>query len=725
MTSRRLARRVLTVLALLGALVPLTASTSYTVTIPQTLHALVPLGAGERAIGPMSVGGAARQAATVQGALPFAATHLGFQWDGSEDPPEVRTSPDGAAWSAWTPLAVSEDMSDHDAGRWVSELVPGDGARHVEVRDPHGRVVTVTDINVEDGPALTVTVRRGAEAATAGPRVVTRQEWGADEGLRKPGRTFHRVQKLFVHHTAGAATGDGAADVRAIYAYHTQTNGWDDIGYNFLIDPAGNLYEGRWARDYAGGEVHSGEDPGGRGVMGAHVGGFNAGTMGVSLIGNFQGAGPSAQATSTLVGFLAWKADRYGLDPLGAATYVNPSTGQKATFPNIAGHRDADATACPGQVLYDKLPDIRALVEARIARTSGASAPAMPTATVMHPGTASKDTTPAVSGAVSRTATRVEVVFEGTQASSRRVLSVAPSGGSFAGGDDDYDGLGLAEDRYSVRAVAYDAEGRGSPPAPVADDYVVSLEGLPSGYWVMGRDGGIFSYGSAGFHGSTGDRRLNAPPVGFDAAPDGNGYWLVAGDGGIFNYGSARFLGSTGNIRLAKPVVDMASTADGNGYWVVASDGGIFAFGNAPFHGSTGNIRLARPIVGMATTASGNGYWMVASDGGIFAFGDAGFHGSTGNIRLAKPIVGMAPTASGRGYWLAASDGGIFAFGDAAFLGSLPSTGVTATAVRMESANDSYYVLTEDGRVRSFGPAPLFGNPASLGVVAKDMAVAW
>jgi hypothetical protein len=633
----------------------------------------------------MSAADASRAAApaAVRGALPFAATHLGFQWDGSEDPPEVRTSADGAAWSAWAPVTVSEDMSDPATGRWVSELVPGRGTRHVEVRDPHGRVVTVTDINVEDGPARTVAVRRGAEAATAGPRVVTRQEWGADEGLRKPGRTFNRVQKLFVHHTAGAATADGASDVRAIYAYHTQTNGWDDIGYNFLIDSAGRLYEGRWARDYADGEVHSGEDPGGRGVVGAHVGGLNAGSMGVSLIGNFQGAGPSAQATSTLVEFLAWKADRYGLDPMGAATYVNPSTGHKATFPNIAGHRDADATACPGQELYSRLPDIRSLVEARIAQTSGASAPAMPTATAMHPGTASKDTTPAVSGAVSRTASRVEVVFEGTQASSRRVLPVAPAGGSFSVGDDDYDGVGLAEDRYSVRAVAYDAEGRGSPAAPAADDYVVSLEGLPSGYWVMGRDGGIFSYGSAGFHGSTGDKRLNAPPVGFDAAPDGDGYWLVAGDGGIFNYGSARFLGSTGNIRLARPVVDMASTADGNGYWLVASDGGIFAFGNAPFVGSTGNIRLA------------------------------------------QPIVGMAPTATGRGYWLVASDGGIFAFGDAAFLGSLPSIGVTSTAVRMESANDSYYVLTQDGRVRSFGPAPLFGNPASLGVVAKDMAIDW
>jgi N-acetylmuramoyl-L-alanine amidase-like protein len=726
--GRRRLRRVLVVVALLGALIPLTASTSYTLTIPQTLHALVPLGGPVRTLGPRSVSAADAAPAgpaVVRGSLPFAATHLGFGWLGAEEGPEIRTSADGLTWSGWRKVEVSEDMSDHDAGRWLSELVPGNETRFVEISDPFGREVTVTDINVEDGPRRTVAVGGGAEAATAGPRVITRQEWGADESLRKPGRTFARVQKLFVHHTAGAATANGAADVRAIYAYHTQTNGWDDIGYNFVIDPAGNLYEGRWARDYGAGEVHSGEDAGGRGVVGAHVGGLNAGSMGVSLIGNFQGASPSNEAVSALVDFLAWKSDRYGIDPLGTSTYVNPSSGFTATFPNIAGHRDADTTACPGEKLYAMLPELRTRVEARIADTSKTTAPSMPTGTAINPERASKDTSPALSGAVSRTAAKVDVIFEGTQESSRRVVTVAPRNGSFSVGDEDYAGAGIVEDRYTVRAVAYDAGGRASVAAPVAEDYVVSLDGLPTGYWIMGRDGGIFTYGSATFHGSTGDKRLNAPPVGFDAAPDGGGYWLVAGDGGIFNYGSAKFLGSTGNIKLNKPVVDMASTADGNGYWLVASDGGIFAFGNAPFLGSTGNIRLNKPIVGMATTPSGNGYWLVATDGGIFSFGDARFLGSTGAIKLSQPIVGMAPTASGNGYWLVASDGGIFAFGDARFLGSLPSAGVRSTAVRMEGANESYYLLTQDGKVRSFGPAPLFGNPASLGIVAKDMAIVW
>ena len=193
---------------------------------------------------------------------------------------------------------------------------------------------------------------------------------------------------------------------------------------------------------------------------------------------------------------------------------------------------------------------------------------------------------------------------------------------------------------------------------------IVGMSTLPNknGYWLVAKDGGIFSFGDAAFYGSTGAIRLNQPIVGMASTPSGNGYWLVASDGGIFTFGDARFFGSTGNIKLNKPIVAMKSTPSGNGYWMVASDGGIFSFGDAAFHGSTGAIRLNQPIVGMAPTASGNGYWLVASDGGIFCFGDAPYQGSTGAIRLNQPITAMM-RAPGNGYWLVASDGGIFTFG--------------------------------------------------------------
>ena len=83
------------------------------------------------------------------------------------------------------------------------------------------------------------------------------------------------------------------------------------------------------------------------------------------------------------------------------------------------------------------------------------------------------------------------------------------------------------------------------------------------------------------------------------ATPTGNGYWLVAADGGIFTFGDATFHGSTGAITLNQPIVGMAATPTGDGYWLVAADGGIFTFGDATFHGSTGAMRLNQPIVGM------------------------------------------------------------------------------------------------------------------------------
>ena len=244
----------------------------------------------------------------------------------------------------------------------------------------------------------------------------------------------------------------------------------------------------------------------------------------------------------------------------------------------------------------------------------------------------------------------------------------------------------------------------------------VGVTSTPSGrgYWLSAADGGVFTYGDAGFAGSAGALRLNAPIVGMAATPDGGGYWLVASDGGIFTYGDAYFYGSTGAIRLNRPIVGMVATPDGGGYWLVASDGGIFTFGDATFYGSTGAMRLNRPVVGMAATPDGRGYWLVASDGGIFTFGDATFHGSTGAIRLNRPIVGMAAAPGGRGYWLVASDGGIFTFGDAGFFGSAGALTLNAPVVGMAATPDGrgYWLVASDGGIFTYGDAGFFGSPA-------------
>ena len=222
----------------------------------------------------------------------------------------------------------------------------------------------------------------------------------------------------------------------------------------------------------------------------------------------------------------------------------------------------------------------------------------------------------------------------------------------------------------------------GSSPVTSGSNYYYD----PSGYLMVASDGGVFTYGGAGFHGSAAGAARAAPVVATAMTPNARGYWMVGSTGQVFAYGSAGYYGALGGQALARPVVGMATTPDGAGYWLVASDGGIFAFGDAAFHGSTGNIHLNQPIVGMAATPDGRGYWLVAADGGIFAFGDAAFHGSTGNIHLNRPIVGMAVDLTGDGYWLTASDGGIFAFGAAPFYGSTgdivlnsPIVGMAAT----------------------------------------------
>jgi len=240
------------------------------------------------------------------------------------------------------------------------------------------------------------------------------------------------------------------------------------------------------------------------------------------------------------------------------------------------------------------------------------------------------------------------------------------------------------------------------------------VSGGIGGYWLVGSDGGVFSFGNAAFHGSAGNLRLVKPVVGMAATHDDGGYWLVASDGGVFTYGDAAFHGSAGNLRLVKPVVGMTPTPDGGGYWLVASDGGVFTYGDAPFDGSMGGKRLNAPVVGIASTPDGGGYWLVASDGGVFSFGDAAFHGSTGALVLAQPVTGMAATPDGGGYWLVASDGGVFAFGDAPFGGSLPGVGVHATAVALLGTRSGagYLVVTAQGRAVEFGDSPQFGDVA-------------
>ena len=281
------------------------------------------------------------------------------------------------------------------------------------------------------------------------------------------------------------------------------------------------------------------------------------------------------------------------------------------------------------------------------------------------------------------------------------------------------DGLLLAPSTDQVVAFSGSAglPGPPSPPPPAPPN---------SSYWLVASDGGIFTFGNAGFYGSAGSIPLNRPIVGMAPTSANNGYWLVASDGGIFTYGGAGFYGSQGGKPLNAPIVGMAATPDGGGYWMVASDGGIFSFGDAKFYGSMGGKPLNKPIVGMARAANGLGYWLVASDGGIFSFGSAAFHGSMGGKPLNKPIVGMASTSDGLGYWMVASDGGIFDFGDAGFYGSAGGTPLNKAAVGMAATPDGhgYWITASDGGIFNYGDANFYGSEGGVALNRPVVGVA-
>jgi hypothetical protein len=244
-------------------------------------------------------------------------------------------------------------------------------------------------------------------------------------------------------------------------------------------------------------------------------------------------------------------------------------------------------------------------------------------------------------------------------------------------------------------------------------------------YWEVGSDGGVFSFGSAGFYGSMGGHRLAAPVVGIAPTSDGRGYWLVASDGGVFAFGDAAFHGSMGATHLNQPVVGIAPTPSGGGYWEVASDGGVFAFGDAGFAGSLGGIALVRPVVAIASTSDGRGYWMVGSDGGVFGFGDASYRGSLPARGVAVGnVVAIVPTPDGGGYWLVSSDGTAWAFGDAGPLRSLGALGVHTQDVSGAAPTGDaagVWLVGSDGGVFGLGDAPFAGSLPALGVAVGDI----
>ena len=328
--------------------------------------------------------------------LPFAASHIAVHWPGQPNAQlQVAFSRDGGAFTQRV-LVVHDDVGEQlRNGETYGSVMLASGATSVRVTSDRP-IPRVSVLAMDSSAAAETGWTLGggvAAAAVPQPSVITRAGWRADESYRFDDsgreiweRQFFPVQKLIVHHTAGVNNDpDPAATVRSIYYYHAITQGWGDIGYNFLIDEAGRVYEGRYSRAYAPGETPTGEDVNNRGVTGGHALGYNAGTFGVALLGTLSGRDATAAARDALERLLAWKAERHRIDPRLSSVYTNPIDGTQRTFRNLAGHRDVNSTACPGDTFYATLPSLRTAVASRMDLTPPAIVGRVPLATGLLP----------------------------------------------------------------------------------------------------------------------------------------------------------------------------------------------------------------------------------------------------------------------------------------------------------------------------------------------------
>jgi hypothetical protein len=311
---------------------------------------------------------------------------LGVTWDAASgstvDAVEVRLRQDGE-WTEWFEVDVitgegpdpgtAEHALATATGTVATEPVIAAGADGFEVRldaqlagPPEGLEAVLVDSDPPGGTGIEVMEKplAAAEAAEGGlarPAIVTRAQWGADESKRNcPPSYSPTITNAVIHHTAGSnayTRAQASSVVNGIYAYHTDALGWCDIGYQFLVDKYGTLYEGRY------GGVN-------RSVMGAHAGGFNRNTFGVSLMGNYDLTGVPAAAVTTLGRIVAWKLALHDVDPRSSARLTSAGggtarwpAGTTVTMPAIMGHRDVGLTACPGRYGYALLPALRATVD--------------------------------------------------------------------------------------------------------------------------------------------------------------------------------------------------------------------------------------------------------------------------------------------------------------------------------------------------------------------------
>jgi N-acetylmuramoyl-L-alanine amidase/Secretion system C-terminal sorting domain len=289
---------------------------------------------------------------------PFIAAciHLPASTNGSAS---IRYSVDGQQWSDWEICKPDPHVSDEavsisvplfldKSAQKVQIRLQGEAAKAFQNDDKNAQLLLFNPempaVNELAKPVHSPTKERGNNCGT--PEIQTRAMWNAPT-LPATCQTRTNVTHLIVHHSATANTSaNWAATVLSIWRFHTTSSGFCDVGYNYLIDPNGVIYEGRIA-----GEALN--------IQGAHFCGTNSNTMGVCLLGDYTSVQPTEATLNSLVQLLAWRSTNLGIDVIG--TLFHPSSG--LTLNRISGHRDGCATSCPGDMNYPLLPQVRERVK--------------------------------------------------------------------------------------------------------------------------------------------------------------------------------------------------------------------------------------------------------------------------------------------------------------------------------------------------------------------------
>ena len=297
---------------------------------------------------------------------------VGLRWRGAAEPDvELRVRRAGR-WSRWAHLTAhaehnpdvrrDEELAAGSDPIWVRRA----GAVQYRLsRQVRGLRLHFVDLGVD--PAAR-TRARAAQSTT--PSYVPREDWGANKCPPRSGPEYGSVRAVHVHHTVSLndySPEESPAIVLAVCRYHRNSNGWNDIGYNALVDKYGVLFEGR-----AGGLDQA--------IVGAQAQGFNSQTAGISNIGDHSSVPQTPEALATLANYIRWKLTVHGQPLSGRVTLTSAGgsatrypAGASATIQRVSGHRDTGLTACPGAALYAQLPELRALVETGTPVTSSAT----------------------------------------------------------------------------------------------------------------------------------------------------------------------------------------------------------------------------------------------------------------------------------------------------------------------------------------------------------------